>query len=196
MMTLRWQPWQEMETLRRQFAPFGEAVRMFEDMIPAREALLNSDEQPWIPAIELTSTDTELTLRAQLPGIDAEHLDIQVGRKAVSISGEHTFENKTDENGYFHSEFRYGSFNRVIALPVPVQNDQVKAEFKDGILTLTLPRVEALKPSVVKVTLAGTTTSEAIAPAEQPSENGSAEAIDAEHNQVEAANSSNDAWQS
>jgi HSP20 family protein len=168
---VRWQPWQEMEAVRRQFD------RMFEDMVPIRESLLKQ-EQTWAPAIELTSTDAGFTLRAQLPGVDAKDLDVQVGRNAVSISGEHKFENKTEENGYFRSEFRYGKFQRVIPLPAAVQNDQVSAEFKDGVLTLTLPRMQAIKPSVVKVNLMGTEAPEAIstnganvgeiAPAEAP----------------------------
>ncbi|MBW4421750.1 MAG: Hsp20/alpha crystallin family protein [Myxacorys californica WJT36-NPBG1] len=187
MMTLRWQPWQEMEAARRQFD------RMFEDLVPTREALLKSEH--WSPAVELASTDTEFTLRAQLPGIDAKDLDVQVGQKAVSISGEHKFE-KTENNGYFRSEFRYGTFQRVIPLPAPVQNEQVKAEFKDGILTLTLPRLQAVKPSVVRVNLLGDVAPEAIAPAEtaQP------EAISTERNSVETADvtteTTGDAWQS
>ena len=181
MMTLRWQPWQEMEAARRQFD------RMFEDLMPTREAFLKP-EQTWAPAVELNGTDAEFILRAQLPGIDANDLDIQVGQKAVSISGEHKFENKTEENGYFRSEFRYGSFKRVIALPAPVQNDQVKAEFKDGILTLTLPRIEAIKPSVVKVSLTGNDAPEAITPAEATS----TDAISADP----VAETTGDAWQS
>lgn len=151
MMTLtRWNPWQEMETVRRQMD------QLFTELTPAREAT-------WTPAIELSTNETEFILRAQLPGIDAKDLDVQVGQKAVAIAGEHKFENKTEENGYFRSEFRYGKFHRVIPLPAEVQNDQVKADFKDGILTLTLPRVQAVKPSVVKVNL-----TEVAAPQEAP----------------------------
>lgn len=158
MMTLtRWNPWQEMETVRRQMD------QLFTELTPAREAT-------WTPAIELSTNETEFILRAQLPGIDAKDLDVQVGQKAVAIAGEHKFENKTEENGYFRSEFRYGKFHRVIPLPAEVQNDQVKADFKDGILTLTLPRVQAVKPSVVKVNLSeAAAPQEAIAP-EQRSE--------------------------
>lgn len=144
MMTLsRWQPWQEMESLRRQFD------QMFEELAPTREAA-----RTWMPAVEFTSTDAEFTVRVQLPGIDAKDVEVQIGRKAIALSGEHKFENKTEENGYFRSEFRYGKFQRVIPLPAPVQNDQAKAEFKDGILTLTLPRLQAVQPSVVKLNLA------------------------------------------
>jgi HSP20 family protein len=150
MMTpIRWNPWQEMEAVRRQMD------QLFTELAPTREAT-------WTPAIELSSNDAEFTLRAQLPGIDANDLDIQVGRHAVSLSGEHKVENKTEDNGYLRSEFRYGKFSRVIPLPAAVQNDQVKADFKDGVLTLTLPRVQAVKPSVVKVNLTEAAPQEAI----------------------------------
>ncbi len=141
MMLTRWQPWQEMEAARRQFD------QLFNELVPTRSAAT------WTPAIELLSNDAEFTVRAQLPGIDAKDLDVQVGRNAVSISGEHKFENKTEEHGFVRSEFRYGSFRRVIPLPALVQNDQVRADFKDGILTLTLPRLQAVQPSVVKLNL-------------------------------------------
>lgn len=155
MMTLtRWNPWQEMETVRRQMD------QLFSELTPAPEAA-------WTPAIELSTNETELILRAQLPGIDAKDLDVQVGQEAVAISGEHKFENKTEEKGYFRSEFRYGKFRRVIPLPAEVQNDQVKADFKDGILTLTLPRVQAVKPAVVKVSLTQAASQEALAPEQQ-----------------------------
>jgi HSP20 family protein len=158
MMTLvRWQPWQEMEAMRRQMD------RMLEDFAPVKRV-----EPTWKPAVELKSNDTEFVLRAQLPGIEAKDLDIKVSRNGVALSGEHQFENTTEENGYLHSEFRYGKFQRVIPLPAPVQNDQVQAEFKDGILTLTLPKVQAIRPSVVKVNLVDAEENKAeIAPASE-----------------------------
>ncbi|GAP96758.1 Hsp20/alpha crystallin family protein [Leptolyngbya sp. NIES-2104] len=139
MLVRYWQPWREIDTLRRQFDQLFDSV----------------DTAPWTPAIELKDTGNEFVLRAQLPGIDAKDLDVQVTKDAISLSGEHHQENRSEENGFFRSEFRYGKFQRVIPLPVEVQNDQVKAEFKDGILSLTLPKVEQAK--VVKLNLTQST---------------------------------------
>lgn len=86
-------------------------------------------------------------------------LDVRVTREAVAIAGEHRYKKKGEERGYFRSEFRYGKFERVIALPVHIQNDQVQAEFKDGVLTLTLPKVTEARNRVVKLNLAGITDS-------------------------------------
>lgn len=152
MAIVRWQPWQEFDVLRRQFDD------LFDELVPVSRGTFKTNGPTWAPAIELKSTDEAIVLRAELPGIRAEDLDVQVTREAVAISGEYKSETKTEdkEHQIHRSEFRYGSFHRVIPLPIAVQNDQVKAEFKDGILTLTLPRVEAEKPKVVKVNLTET----------------------------------------
>ncbi|MGB3513406.1 MAG: Hsp20/alpha crystallin family protein, partial [Microcoleaceae cyanobacterium] len=73
--------------------------------------------------------------------------------EAVAIKGERRQQTKTEENGMTRSEFRYGSFQRVIPLPTRIQNDQVKAEYKDGILNLHLPKAEEEKNQVVKVNI-------------------------------------------
>jgi HSP20 family protein len=80
-------------------------------------------------------------------------LDVQVTAEAVSINGERKSETKTEEKGVTRSEFRYGSFRRVIPLPARIKNDQVQAEYKNGVLSLNLPKAEAEKNKVVKVNL-------------------------------------------
>jgi len=144
MVLIRWQPYQEMTALRRQMD------KMFDEL-----ANVNSKSQmTWKPAIELQDTAENVILRAEIPGIEGKDLDVRVTREAVEISGEHSYEKKAEENGHFRTEFRYGKFQRVIALPVAVQNDKVQAEFKDGILTLTLPKVTEARQKVVKLNLA------------------------------------------
>ncbi|NJP08193.1 MAG: Hsp20/alpha crystallin family protein [Leptolyngbyaceae cyanobacterium RU_5_1] len=152
MTLIRWQPWQEIDVLRRQFD------ELFDELTPisrgiSRGAVAKPNGVAWTPAIEIKSTDTDITLRVELPGIEAKNLDVQVSHDTVSIAGEYKSETRTEDQQIFRSEFRYGSFQRVISLPTPVQNDQVNAEFKDGILTLTMPKVEAERPKVVKVNL-------------------------------------------
>jgi len=150
-------PFQEIETMRRQFDRlFGELTST-----PA-------ETTDWTPAVELQDIGDAFTLRAQLPGLDAKDIDIQVSRGAVSISGEHQHQTQQENNGVLWSEFRYGKFNRVVRLPAAVQNDQVQAEYKDGILHLTLPKTPTAKNQVVKVNLVEpeTTTSET-APADE-----------------------------
>lgn len=85
--------------------------------------------------------------------MEASDLDVQVTENAVSVSGERKEETKTEENGVTKSEFHYGKFHRVVPLPARIQNTNVQAEYKDGILNLTLPKTEQEKNKVVKVNL-------------------------------------------
>ncbi len=157
MALMRWQPFQEMETLRRQMD------RLFDEVTG-----LNQEYQVnWQPAIELQDTSESIILRVEVPGIEGKDLDVRVARDAVAISGEHRYEKKAEEKGFFRSEFRYGKFGRVISLPVAVQKEQVKADFTNGILTLTLPKLEVAKNRVVKVNI--TEPAAAIVDSSEPS---------------------------
>jgi len=168
MALIRWQPFQEMETLRRQMD------QIFDEMVGVN----STAQMAWKPAVELQDTEDNVILRAEIPGVEGKDLDVRVTREAVAISGEHRHEKKTEERGNFRTEFRYGKFQRVIPLPVAVQNDQVQAEFKNGILTLTLPKVTEARRKVVKVNLANTTATPEVT---------AAPAADANHAEVTQA---------
>lgn len=133
-----------MESLRRQMD------RMFDELLEINREPKSTTRAP---AIELHDDEDRLTLRVEIPGIEAKDLDIEVAREAVSITGEHRYEKRNEEKGFFHSEFRYGKFQRTVQLPIPVENDRVKADFKNGILTLTLPKAEEVRRQVFKVNL-------------------------------------------
>ena len=125
----RWNPWQEMNALQRQMN------RLFDEAISP--SALFEREQMKAPAIEMHETAEALQLKLELPGMEPKDLDIQVTENSVYISGERRQESKTDENGVTRSEFYYGKFQRMIPLPNRIENTQVKADYKDGILNLT-----------------------------------------------------------
>jgi HSP20 family protein len=150
MSLIHWQPLKELDTLRHQMD------HLFDELIHSDRAFAQFpklENAIWAPAIELKETDTEVTLKAAVPGIEAKELDVQVSENAVSIAGEHRAEKRTEEKGYFRSELQYGQFHRVVPLPVSVKHDQVHSEFKDGVLTLNLPKAESSPPKVTKVDL-------------------------------------------
>jgi len=153
-MTLsKWQPFRELNTIRRQMD------RLFEDMLSSsdRDWLgLHNMGGMWTPAVEIKETDKTLVLKAEIPGIDVKDLEVEVGEDRVTISGEHKEETKTEEKekNYFRSEFYYGKFERLIPLPMPIKTDAIESSFKNGILILTMPKVETEPKKVVKVNLA------------------------------------------
>lgn len=143
MTIVRWNPYKEINSLHR------EMNQILDSLTPSRMGW--NVDCPIVPAAELQETPEDLRLTLELPGINAQELDIQVTAEAVSISGERKPEAKTDEQGMTRSEFRYGQFRRVVPLPKRVDNTEVKAEYKDGLLLLILPKAASEKNKVVKV---------------------------------------------
>jgi HSP20 family protein len=107
----------------------------------------------FIPAAEITETPEAVQLKLEIPGMEAKDLNVEVTADSLTINGERKSEIKTEEEGFTRTEFRYGKFHRVIPLPVQVDNNNVAAEYKDGILNLTLPKAEEEKNKVVKVSI-------------------------------------------
>jgi HSP20 family protein len=140
-MLIRYNPWQEFNTLQRLFERNRVPSISFEkDFIK-------------VPAAELKETEEAIHLKLELPGMEAKDLDVQVMKNAVYVSGDRQSETKTEEKGFSKSEFHYGKFQRVIPLPAEIDNTNVTAEYKDGILNLTLPKTQAEKNKVVKINL-------------------------------------------
>jgi HSP20 family protein len=142
----RLEPFRDIDTLQRQMN------RLFDRLIPTT----NGGESigfGFVPAAEIKETDDAIQLRLEVPGLEAKDINVEVTTDSVSISGERKSETKTEENGVARSEFRYGKFQRVIPLPSQIQHDKVEAEYKDGILKLTLPKSVSDKQKVVKVNI-------------------------------------------
>ena len=146
MALVRWQPFREMTDVQR------EMNRLFDDMLapmPNQETM----GRLFSPAAELDETDDSYSLKLEVPGLELDDINIEATAEAIAISGERRSETKSEQSGLSRTEFRYGKFQRVIPLPGRIQNQQVSAEYKNGILHLTLPKAEEEKNKVVKVSL-------------------------------------------
>ena len=108
----------------------------------------------WTPPIELENFSDRLVLRVLLPGVNPQDVDIGVTRDTVTIKGKRPYQQKASSRGFFHAEFQYGDFDRVINLPIPVSREGIEADFIHGILTLTLYKWETRENRPVKVNLA------------------------------------------
>jgi len=145
MALIRWEPLREIDTLQRQMN------RLFDNLMPTTGT--ENGGVSFMPAAEMQETADAIHLKLEVPGLEAKDLDVQVTAEAVSISGERKSETKTEKNGVTRSEFRYGKFQRVIPLTSQIQKDKVQAEYKNGVLTVTLPKAESEKNKVIKVNI-------------------------------------------
>ena len=105
----------------------------------------------WAPAVDIFETEQELVVKADLPDIKPEELDIRVENNILTIRGERKFEKKVEEKNYLRMERSYGSFSRSFSLANTVKTEAIKAEYKNGVLTLTVPKREEAKPKQIKV---------------------------------------------
>jgi|SRR5215470_12133899 len=141
------------------FEPFRDLLhlqdrmnRLFDESFRAR----TGDEEfalgtSWAPAVDVYEQDNNLVLKAELPGVDAKDVDVRIENNVLSIKGERKFENDVKKESYHRVERAYGTFLRSFTLPNAVDPSAVKAEFKDGVLRLTLPRREEAKPKQIQI---------------------------------------------
>jgi HSP20 family protein len=121
--------------------------RMFEDMTPR---ISRGEVEPTFP-VDLFETDDTVVVKAPLPGIKAEDLEITLSDGSLIIKGEAKHQGEVDEDHYHRREIVYGSFYRSVPLPGLVEFDKAEAQVRDGVLTVTLPKAEAARPKTIKV---------------------------------------------
>ena len=138
----RWEPIREMMTLR-------EAMdRLFDD---AFTRPISMSEGSAKPAIDLYQTEDDVVVKASMPGLKTKDVHISVTADVLTLSGEFKQEDEHKQATYHIREHRYGSFERSIMLPIDVQTDKAKAVFENGILTITLPKAETVKPKTIDI---------------------------------------------
>ncbi len=129
---------------------FPAGVRLFQDSLS--RLFSEPASRPWSPAVDILETENELVLKADLPDVDAKNVGIQVENGTLTLKGERKFEQeKNGHKGYHRIERSYGSFVRAFSLPETVNVEQVKADYKNGVLTITLPKKEVAKPKTINV---------------------------------------------
>ena len=144
-----------MRTSITRFEPFR-GVSSLQNQINRlfNEAFDRSEEgslTPWAPAVDIYETEQELVVKADLPDVKPEDLDIRVENNVLTIRGERKFEKKVSEDKYLRVERAYGSFSRSFSLASTVNAEAIKADYKDGVLALTIPKREEAKPKQIKV---------------------------------------------
>lgn len=141
---VRYQPFTRMASLRQAMD------RLFDErfFVPYRLFTFGTGE---ITPIDMYHTDKEVVVKASLPGVKPEEVDISISGDCLTIKGKTKAEEKIEREGYLYQEHRYGAFSRSVALPSDLQTDKAEASFENGILTLTIPKSEEAKPKPIKV---------------------------------------------
>ncbi|MGD1853943.1 MAG: Hsp20/alpha crystallin family protein [Leptolyngbyaceae cyanobacterium] len=131
-----WQPLQEVESIKQQLDS------MFEDL---------TTEANWTPAVDLIDAGDNYVVEVVLPGFNSDDINIEASRKSITVAGERAAADYGDDKTVLRRERRYGSFCRVVNLPVAVDHEQVSADYTNGILTLHVPKAAEVRNRVVKV---------------------------------------------
>jgi len=142
---IRWQPVREMVTLR------DAMDQLFDEAFTRPWGLTDGGRLAAAPSVDMFETENDVVIKAVLPGMKAEDVDINVTGEMLTIKGETKEKNEIKEKAYHIREQRWGSFERSLVMPTTVLSDKAKAEFEDGILTITLPKAEQIKPKTITV---------------------------------------------
>lgn len=145
MAIIRWTPFTDMVTLREKMN------RLFEDMFTGRSEDKDLTASTWAPSVDIYETESELVMTAEIPGIDEKDVEIKIEDNTLTLKGERKFEKETKEENYHRIERSYGSFYRAFTLPNSIDPDKIQAEHENGILKITMPKRQELKPRKVKI---------------------------------------------
>lgn len=140
---IRWEPFRNSNSLQDHFN------RLFESAYPNRSS--ESSVTTWAPAVDIYETENELVLKADLPDINEKDLDIRIENSTLTVRGERKFEKQVNEDNYLRVERSYGSFSRSFTLPNTINTEAIRAEYKNGVLTVQMPKRAESKPKQVKV---------------------------------------------
>jgi HSP20 family protein len=138
-----------MSTAAISLDPFS-GLRLFEDAVTRLMSEPRAN-RPWFPSVDIFETEDALTLKADVPEVKIEDIDVRVEHRTLTLRGQRKFAKEENVKGYHRIERSYGEFVRSFAVPSTVDTENVQADYKSGVLTITLPKKEAAKPRQVKV---------------------------------------------
>ncbi len=145
---VRWEPFRDLITTQDRMN------RLFNETLGRAFGEEGARAGAWIPAVDIYETEQNVTVKAELPGIDPKEVEVTVHEGTLYLKGERKYEKEVKEEHYHHVERAYGSFARSFELPASINEDKVEADFKDGVLTLTMPKREEAKAKKIKISVA------------------------------------------
>ncbi len=141
----KWEPFREVSKLRR------EMDRLWEDFFGPGPRIMRTWAEEWVPAVDVAEAPDKVTVKAEVPGLDPKELDISLVGDLLTIKGEKKSEREEKKENYHLVERSYGSFSRAIRLPAAVDADKIEASYDKGVLTVTCPKKEPVKPKAITI---------------------------------------------
>ena len=141
----RWDPFRDLSVLQERMN------RLFEDAGRGYRGDDAAATTTWSPAVDIFETETEIMVKAELPGIERKDIALNLDNNVLTLKGERKFEKETRQENYHRIERSYGVFSRAFSIPAIVDEEKIRADYKDGILTIALPKKEQVKPKQIKI---------------------------------------------
>jgi HSP20 family protein len=142
---IHWRPFREVSRLR------NEMDRLWDDYFGPGRRALRPLEEAWLPLVDVSETGDKIAVKAEIPGMEAKDIEISMVGDTLTLKGEKKAEREEKEENYHMVERSYGSFSRTMKLPATVDPDGVEATYKNGVLTVVLPKKEEVKPKAIEI---------------------------------------------
>ena len=141
----RWDPFRDLNILQDRMN------RLFDDTGRTWRPDEPSATTTWSPAVDIFETAGEIVVKAELPGVDRKDISLHLENNVLTVKGERRFEKETKEENYHRVERAYGGFSRSFSIPATVDEEKIRADYKDGILKIILPKKERAKPKQIRI---------------------------------------------
>jgi HSP20 family protein len=140
-----WDPFRDLSVLQERMN------RLFEDAGRSSRGDDPVATTTWSPAVDIYETESDIMVKAELPGVERKDITLTLENNVLTLRGERRFEKETRQENYHRIERSYGGFHRAFSIPAAVDEEKIRADYKDGILTIALPRKEQVKPKQIKI---------------------------------------------
>jgi HSP20 family protein len=145
MAVVRWDPFRDLSMLQdRMNRLFDDAGRNWRPDEPAATT-------SWSPAVDIFETETDIVVKAEVPGMERKDIALNLEKNVLTLKGERRFEKETKDENYHRIERSYGGFSRSFSIPASVDEEKIRADYKDGVLKILLPKKEQAKPKQIKI---------------------------------------------
>ena len=151
MAIVRWEPFRDLVSIQ------GRLNHLFDEAFRGATRPSGDGEEwslgSWAPAVDIFEQDGNIVLKAELPGVDPKHVEVRVENNVLTLRGERKLDNDVQKENYHRVERAYGSFSRSFTLPTVVDTEKIKAEYRDGVLRVSLPKREEAKPKQISISV-------------------------------------------